>query len=865
MKGKISILTVLLLLTISVTNAQQKTSLSELNLRLMTTGYSNAKANKSIDGNPITLQGKVYNGVGTHANSKMTVSLAGKGKQFTALVGVDDEATENGSVVFKITADGKEVFVSSLMRKGNRPYKVNIPLKGVDLLILEALDGGNGNNNDHADWADAYFEMEEGGKPVAVPDSRLINIETENVLLTLAIDKSDNLMQQYLGKKGGLDHVFSRGEQKSQAYPTIQSGKQIVYWGEPALHVIHSDGHTSTMLKYVSHTTEKIDNNVSLTKITLKDPLYPFYTDIYYKTYEKQNVIEQWSEIYHQESQSVVVKEAASAALTLRASNYWLTQFTGDWMNEFNVDEYPLTVGSKVIENRWGITSSNGRQPHFMVSLGKKPSETEGDVVAGTLAWSGNYRLKFELLPSGQLTAVSGMNPWSADYTLPAGKKYITPAFIYTYSNQGKGQASRNLHRWALSYGVRDGNTLLRTIFNNWEATGMNTADNTIIPFLKPAHDLGFELFLLDDGWFGLKDKARVLGEWEPTPKMHPNGMKPIIEAAGKAGIDFGLWVEMEMANPDARLVKEHPEWLLHEPDRELHLQRGQYILDLANPAVQDFCIQAFNKILVDSPGISFVKWDCNSPFHNPYSHYLGKNQQHLWYEYTLGLYRIFSECVKANPELQMMLCSAGGGRCDYGSLRYFHEFWTSDNTTPMSRVFIQWGASHVFPAKTHGAHVTHMGRQPFKFAFDVAMSGCLGMDADPTKMSDEEKKVTMRSLEAYKSKLRPVVQQGDLYRLVSPYETSRSVVSYVEENTKKKAAVFVYQVKDDQDGVTVRLQGLDSSVLYTIEEVNIDSPDIAMCIENGKTISGKELMEKGLQFKCKKRFDSASVYLSQK
>lgn len=457
------------------------------------------------------------------------------------------------------------------------------------------------------------------------------------------------------------------------------------------------------------------------------------------------------------------------------------------------------------------------------------------------------------------------MNPWSANYTLPAGKKYITPTFIYTYSNQGKGQASRNLHRWALSYGVRDGDTQLRTIFNNWEATGMNTSDNTIIPFLKPAHDLGFELFLLDDGWFGLKDKARVLGEWEPTPKMHPNGMKPIIEAAGKAGIDFGLWVEMEMANPDARLVKEHPEWLLHEPDRELHLQRGQYILDLTNPAVQDFCIQAFNKILVDSPGISFVKWDCNSPFHNPYSHYLGKNQQHLWYEYTLGLYRIFSECVKANPELQMMLCSAGGGRCDYGSLRYFHEFWTSDNTTPMSRVFIQWGASHVFPAKTHGAHVTHMGRQPFKFAFDVAMSGCLGMDADPTKMSDEEKKVTIRSLEAYKNKLRPVVQQGDLYRLVSPYETSRSVVSYVEENTKKKAAVFVYQVKDDQDGVTVRLQGLDPSVLYTIEEVNIDSPDVAMCLENGKTISGKELMEKGLQFKCKKRFDSASVYLSQK
>lgn len=829
----------------------------------MTTGYGNARADRSIDGKPLTLQGKVYKGVGTHADSKMIVSLDGKAKRFSALVGVDDEASKNGSVIFKITADGKEVYTSPLMRQGNKPSKVDIDLRGVKTLILEALSGGDGINNDHADWAEAYFDMIDG-KPTAIPDARMIDIATDNMLLTLSIDKENNLTQQYFGKKGGYDLIFQRGERKDQAYPTIQSGGQIVYWGEPALHVIHADGHTSTMLKYVSHETTKIDDNVTQTCIKLKDEYYPFHADIYYKTYAKENVVEQWIDIYHNESQPVVVKQAASAALTLRAQDYWLTQFTGDWMNEFNVDEYPLTVGSKVIENRWGITSSNGRQPHFMISLNGKPSETEGDVLAATLAWSGNYQLKFEKATSGQLTAVAGMNPWSSDYTLSSGDHYTTPALIYTYTTEGKGQASRNLHHWALSYNVRDGQTLLRTIFNNWEATGMNTADDVIIPFLSPAHDLGFELFLLDDGWFGSKDKARILGEWDPTPKMHPNGMKTIIDAAGKTGIDFGLWVEMEMANPQARLVSEHPEWLLTEPNRKPHLQRGQYVLDLTNPEVQKFCIDAFHKILVDNPGISFVKWDCNSPFHNPYSHYLGKNQQHLWYEYTLGLYKIFSEAARMHPNLQMMLCSAGGGRCDYGAMRYFHEFWTSDNTTPMSRVFIQWGASHIFPAKTHGAHVTHMGRQPFKFAFDVAMSGCLGMDADPTKMNEEEKEITSRALEVYKNKLRPVVQLGDLYRLVSPYETSRSVVSYIEAETKKKAAVFVYQVKDDTSGITVRLQGLDSNKRYTIDEVNINSPEVAMCLQNGKTLSGKELMESGLTFNCKKRFDSASVYLSE-
>ena len=852
-----------LLLALLGVQAQNKIALSDLNLSMMTSGWSTPKANRSIDKNPITLNGKIYdNGIGTHADSKLILSLEGKAKRFTALVGVDDEVSSTGSVVFRVTADDKLLFESPLMRKGNKPRKIDLKLDGVKTLILEALSGGDGISNDHADWADAYIEMKEG-KPIPISGYRLIEISTNSTLLLFSVDNEDNLMQQYFGKQAGAEKTFASGARKDQTFPTIQSGKEIVYWGEPALHVIHSNGHTSTMLKYVKHESEKVDDNVNLTRITLKDPAYDFFTDLCYKTYSNENIIEQWTEVYHNEPGEVTLKQAASSALTLRSSsrNYWLTQFTGDWMNEFNVDEYPLTIGSKVIENRWGITSSNGRQPHFMITLNEKPSETSGEVIAGTLAWSGNYQLKFELTTYGYLTVVSGTNPWSTDYTLPTGKRYVTPAMIYTYTEKGKGQASRNLHDWARNYGIRDGETELRTIFNNWEATGMNTADDVIIPFLKPAHDLGFELFLLDDGWFGLPNKARILGEWDPAPKMHPKGMKPLIDASGKVGIDFGLWVEMEMANPEARLVTEHPDWLLTDPLRKPHLQRGQYVLDLCNPDVQDFCINAFDKILKTNPGISFVKWDCNSPFHNPYSHYLGKQQQHLWYEYTQGLYHIFSECVRLNPDLQMMLCSAGGGRCDYGAMKYFHEFWTSDNTTPMKRVFIQWGASHVFPAKTHGSHVTHMGKQPFKFAFDVAMSGCLGMDADPTKMTEEEKTITKRSLEAYKTKLRPVVQLGDLYRLISPYETSRSAVSYVDKS-KNKAVVFVYQVKDDQTEANVKLQGLDPALDYTIEEVNIDSPDLAACRQNQKTVSGKDLMEKGLGFYCKKRFDSASVYL---
>lgn len=846
-----------------VGQAQERFALSQLNLNLMTTGFGSAKANKSCDGNPLTLQGKTYEkGVGTHAYSKYIVLLNGEGKRFTAIVGVDDEAEKGkGSVQFRVTGDGKVLKESPLLRRGGKPFKFDVNLKGVNQLVLEALTGPDGNNNDHADWADAYIEMQKG-KPVAVPESKVIGLTTDSTMLVLCVDKQGNLYQQYFGCKSDIGNAFSGGEQRKEAYPTIQSSSDFSYWRTPALHVVHADGHTSTMLKFDTAEVKVLDANITQTRIRMKDPNYAFYATLCYKTYAKENVIEQWTEISHNESDPVTLKEVASAALSFGTRNYWLTQFHGGWANELNVTESQLTPGSKVIENRWGITSSNENQQHFYLSLGNKATETTGNVVAGTLAWSGNWRFTFDKNNGNDLTVITGINPWSSDYVLESGKTFNTPALLYTFSNQGKGQASRNLHHWGLAYGMRDGSTLLRTIFNNWEATGMNTADQVIIPFLEPAKKLGFELFLLDDGWFGLPNKARVLGEWGTTPIMHPNGMKTIIEAAGKTGIDFGLWVEMEMANPEARLVKEHPEWLLCEPNRPKHLQRGQYVLDLANPEVQKFCIDAFHKILVDNPGITFVKWDCNSPFHNPYSHYLGKKQQHLWYDYTQGLYHVFSEAVRLHPNLQMMLCSAGGARNDYGALRYFHEFWTSDNTVPMSRVFIQWGASHVFPAKAHGAHVTHMGNQPFKFAFDVAMSGCLGMDANPVTMNEKDKAITRRAVEVYKTKLRPVVQLGDLYRLVSPYETSRSVVSYIERDNKTKAALFVYQIKDDNNELHVRLQGLNPTYNYTIEEVNIDSPEVAACRENGQTISGKELMEKGLHFSCQKRFDSASVYL---
>lgn len=836
--------------------------IENMNLNLMSAEWGKSEKNKSTSGKPLSLRGKKIDGIGTHAYSKMIIELEGKGERFTSLVGVDDHA-EGGSIIFKLSDEtGKILFESETLTQDSNPLDINIDIKGVKKLTLEVLPSTKGNDNDHAVWGKPLITMKDG-TPLAIPEFETIALGTKNISLGFYVNKDKVLMQQYLGAKTTPGYFYAQGIHKDPAYPTMQSLGEIQYQLEPALHVTHADGHQSTFLEYQSHKTEELDKGIQLTKITLKDPNYDFFVDLCFKQYEKEDVIEQWTEMRNEEEGNIILQNFASANLALHGNEPWLTSFSGGWAGEGSMTEEKLTTGSKVIESRKGITSSHGYQQHFIISLHGQPEENNGPTIIGTLAWSGNYKMSFEKAPYNVLNVNIGMNPWASQYTLGSGKSFSTPPLIYTYSPKGKGEASRRLHQWALHHGIRDGEKPLRSLFNNWEATGMDTSDKRIVPFFQPAKDLGFELFLLDDGWFGLPNQPRILGEWEPSTKIHPKGMSVLLEEAGKAGIDFGLWVEMEMANPDARLIKDHPEWLLCEPKRPHYKQRGQYVLDLTNPDVQNFCISAFNKILKDNPGITFVKWDCNSSFNNPYSQNLGNNQSHLWIDYTHGLYKIFEACVKANPDLEMMLCSAGGARADYGSLKYFHEFWPSDNTNPASRVFIQWGHSQVFPAKTIAAHVTHMGNHDFKFAFDVAMSGRLGMDADPTKMSEKEIAISKRCLELYNTKLRPIIQLGELYRLQSPYHSPAASLMYVS-NDKKQAALFFYRIKNESNS-PIKLEGLDPNKSYTLEEVNIDSPDKALCTENGSTLSGKDLMEKGITFKGNKQYESATLYIVEK
>lgn len=678
--------------------------------------------------------------------------------------------------------------------------------------------------------------------------SVFISVETKTTELVLRVGDDQRLYQHYFGRKldnqSDLRLLPSRGH---QAY--VAGGMEDLF--EPAIRLVHADGNPSLVLKYVSHHTEKPDSNVTITSITLADPQYPVTVVLHYAAYFKEDIVKSWTEIKHREKKAVRLTNFASSMLHFDASQYWLTQFDGDYMTEMGMKESQLTPGIKVLDSKLGTRAHMYRTPVFYLSLNKPSDETSGELIAGTLAWSGNFQLAFEIDQRNSLRMISGMNPYASEYQLEPGKSFVTPAFIFTYTSQGKGQASRNFHDWARRYGVLDGDKPRLTLLNNWEATHMDFNEDMLVNLFDGAKELGVDLFLLDDGWFGNKyprDNDRAgLGDWQTDRKKLPSGIGYLVKQAGAKDLKFGIWLEPEMVNPKSELYEKHPEWILKLPNREENYSRHQLVLDLTNPKVQDFVYQTVDDLLVQNPGISFIKWDCNRMMTNEYSQYLKNNQSNLFIDYTKGLYQVMERLRKKYPHLPVMLCSGGGGRTDYGALKYFTEFWPSDNTDAFDRIFIQWGYLNFFPALTVSSHVTSMGKQSLKFRTDVAMMGKLGYDIRVDKMTPEELEFSASAVKTY-NKISDVIWFGDLYRLVSPYEENRAVLMYADK-TKDKVILFNYLLNYRRKEFMgrVRLQGLDPQKKYRLEEINLLPGIRSKHPDNQQVFSGDYLMKIGL------------------
>src|SRR5579862_6402838 len=691
--------------------------------------------------------------------------------------------------------------------------------------------------------------------PNPLPAHDKFDIKTKTFDVGFEVGGDGRLYQMPVGGKApDKKHI-----RDAEAYPQAGDG----YVWEPALELVHADGNTSTALHYIGMTQTNESPDIDVTRVQLRDPAYPLDVTVCFRTHKENDVIEQWIEIQHQEPRAITLQHVASTALLLD-TNIYLTHFFGDWADEMvNPITEQITPGTKVLDSKLGSRADQFRNPFFILSLNSKASETNGQVLAGSLEWSGSFQCAFDNYGRG-VRALCGINPFDSSYRLKPREKFTTPIMLWVWSDNGLGDMSRKFHRWARDFGMRDGHKTRTVLLNNWEATGFDFDFNRIAGLFPPAKQIGTELFLLDDGWFGNKypriNDAAGLGDWQPNRKRFPNGMAPLAAEAVKQGLQFGIWMEPEMVNPKSELFEKHPDWVIRQPKRELELQRNQLVLDLTRPAVLDFEWNTIKNIL-GVPGVSYVKWDCNRYWTQPGSPYLPADRQsELWIDYVRALDALMDKTARAFPDTEMMLCSGGGGRVDYGTLKYFHEFWPSDNTDPTMRVLMQWDYSYFFPPTAMAGHVTHWGRRPMHFACSVAMSARFGMDLDLTKLSAEDKAICAGAISAYKQ-IRDVTALGDLYRLEDPHDTYRGAINFVSPDSSK-AVVFAFQLKDGQN-TPVHPQGLDPAKHYTIHEMN-PAPGRTAMEQEGHTMTGEELMRDGILPSCTKALEASVIVLGQ-
>ncbi|MET1054718.1 MAG: alpha-galactosidase, partial [Pedobacter sp.] len=470
-------------------------------------------------------------------------------------------------------------------------------------------------------------------------------------------------------------------------------------------------------------------------------------------------------------------------------------------------------------------------------------------VLYGAMEWSGNFRIDLELDYQDNLRIIAGMNNYASPYPLKAGETFRTPAFLYTFSDKGKGEASRKLQSWARTYKLLDGKGTRLTLLNNWEATYFDFNENKLAELLKDTKKLGVELFLLDDGWFANKyprnNDHAGLGDWQENKSKLPNGISSLVKEATGNGVKFGIWIEPEMVNPKSELYEQHPDWVIKQPAREETYFRNQLVLDLSNPEVQDFVYGIVDQLFTKNPALAYIKWDCNAVIYNAYSAHL-KNQSQFYIEYVRGLYKVLEKLRAKYPKVPMMLCSGGGGRVDYAALQYFTEFWPSDNTDPLERIFMQWEYSYFYPAVSSANHVTDWGKQPIKYRTDVAMMGKLGFDIVVSKLSENDLRFCQDAIRHYNS-LKQVIWQGDQYRLANPVEKSVAAVLYLNKE-KSTGVIFNYLVNnryDEGSKQPILLKGLDAGKKYSIKEINL-YPGSKSTIDSTKEYTGDFLMKIG-------------------
>lgn len=569
---------------------------------------------------------------------------------------------------------------------------------------------------------------------------------------------------------------------------------------------------------------------------------------LHYRMRAGTDVVERWVSLAN-EGPALEVLRADSAAWTLPHRDGWrLSQLHGRWAAESRLVRSELTYGEKVIGSRRGHTSHQ-HLPWVALDADGAATEERGEVYGCALAWSGTWRIAVAQLPDARVQITGGVGyDDSGLLRLEPGESFVTPVFAGLWSDGGFGGASRAWHAYQHAYVIPDADQHRPVLYNSWEATEFDISEEQQGALARRAAAMGVELFVVDDGWFGARTSDRAgLGDWTPNPDRFPAGLKPLADEVHALGMQFGIWVEPEMVNPDSELYRAHPDWVQFQPGRKRTELRNQLVLNLAREDVQEYLWEQLDTLLSSAP-IDYVKWDFNRCFTDagwPGEAY----PQRLWVDHVHALYRLLDRLRAAHPGVAFESCSGGGGRIDLGIMARTDQVWTSDNTDPLDRLAIQHGFSQVHPARAMAAWVTDSpnnqlnGRaSSLRFRFVSAMAGVLGVGGDLTRWSDEELAEARTWVELYKE-IRPVVQGGDLHRLRAP-EGGLSAVQYSRDGEVVVLAWLQAQ-HYGEPVAPVRLRGLDPAATYE-------------CLETGEVHRGAVLLHHGLRTGLRGDLDAA-------
>jgi alpha-galactosidase len=694
---------------------------------------------------------------------------------------------------------------------------------------------------------------------------RLFRLDGAAITYAFAVNDKGMLQSAYWGPRLSagdaltaqvpreLSSVDPAASIEAQEYPGWGGG----LYTEPTLKIAWPDGVRDVVLRYVSHRIEG-----DAITVELADIARPIRVTLRYTIDPDTGIVGRSAVIRNEGKVPVRLDQASSAAWSLPVGeDYRLHYLTGRWAAEWTLQERPVSAGSTVIESRRGSTSHQAN-PWFAIDRAGLSTEENGPVWFGALAWSGSWRISVDQDPVGDVRVVGGFNSFDFAYSLKPGATLETPIFYAGYSDHGMGGASRLLHHFELAKILPEGPTprLRPVLYNSWEATEFAVDEKGQVALAEKAAKIGVERFVMDDGWFGARNSDHAgLGDWTVNRAKFPNGLTPLIDKVHGLGMEFGLWVEPEMVNPDSDLYRAHPDWVIAMKDRPRTGQRNQLVLNLARKDVRDYVLKAVDD-LVSRNDIQFLKWDHNRNWSEPgWPGVDPADQQKLYVDYVRNLYWIIGELRKRHPKLEIESCSGGGGRVDLGIMGLTDEVWPSDNTDPFDRLTIQDGFTHAYTPATMMAWVTdspgwaNNRTTSLDYRFLSSMQGGLGIGANLNEWTDADFADAAKMVAAYKT-VRQTVQQGDLYRLVRPQDPSGRVANLYVARDRRQAVLFAFLHSSTELNVLPRivLTGLDPARRYRVRSID------AAATANDPVQSGAFWMAHGIDLPMKGDFQAA-------